>query len=307
MLRVLLPLAAIFLASADDTASCALHGAEAVDELLDSAVYIWASVETCSHAGSEVRCEVNVASAIEAVNGMINVIMKAIHKCGELKHAKCGMAAGALTEGFAGLAAASGGIAAKCDTKLNPGQIQTVRGAMQNAGSYAGDARNQKFGACIVDIKSSMKSFFKVIKRLMTVKHNCKHGMSKHCVHNSLKIVAAFANLGAFIANAVGHCDAHKFNGDAYCAAQSMRLVNEVNNVAKAGVAMAKECHEDSDSRLYLLDEEDDEAPASSSSSVTMALAAMLPITAVLAFVGGSRLAKARSQPVRDFEELSQM
>merc|ERR1719253_1494536 len=116
---------------------------------------------------------------------------------------------------------------------------------------------NQKFGHCIVDIKGSMKSIFKAIKRIMTVRENCDDGSSKHCYHNSLKVVAALASVGEYLAGAVGHCQTG-FNADAYCASQVMKEVNELDNLAKAGVAMARDCHAESDSRLYLLDEEDE-------------------------------------------------
>ena len=83
------------------------------------------------------------------------------------------------------------------------------------------------------------------------------------------------------------------------------RIVHHIENVNRAGVAMSKACHVGEAQRLYL---EDDEASttqeATSSSSVTMALAALLPITAVLSFVGGTRLAKSGTQPARDCESL---
>merc|ERR1712098_604492 len=57
--------------------------------------------------------------------------------------------------------------------------------------------------------------------------------------------------------------------------------------------------------RLYQLENGDRvEMQSASGSSVTLALAALLPITAVLAFVGGSRFAKARVQPADDHAPL---
>merc|ERR1712100_500107 len=102
------------------TASCALHGAEAVDEMLDSALYIMASVVRCDN-DQTIRCALDVSSAVESVNAMVNVILKAVNKCGSLntEHADCGLAVGVLTRSMAGLPAASAGIVAKCPNELN--------------------------------------------------------------------------------------------------------------------------------------------------------------------------------------------
>merc|ERR1712232_1266632 len=134
-------------------------------------------------------------------------------------------------------------------------------------------------------------------------------GDSKHCIHNSIKIVSAFAALGEYLAGAVGHCSHHhsKQSVDAFCAKWSLALVKDVHDVARASVNLAKHCDLSDAERLYL--EDDDESPispATTGSSMTLALAALLPISAALSFVVGSRFARSRSQeaPVRDFESL---
>merc|ERR1712087_894528 len=140
---------------------------------------------------------------------------------------KCGMAVGVLLEGWAGLSAASAGIVAKCPNELNGGvALDTVGQAMTNAGNSAGAINNNlhgnqllspvgemtnlqggaSFGQCLVNVKGTMKSLFKTIKRIMTVKHNCKHSHSKHCAHNSLKIMASLVGLGEFLSGAIGKC-----------------------------------------------------------------------------------------------------
>merc|ERR1719482_414010 len=111
IIRAFVILAGLFCAEGKDTAKCALNGAEAVDEMLDSALFIMASMlrcdkSTCAHC--QIRCALDVSTAIESVNAMVNVILKAVDKCGDLntEHADCGLAVGVLTRSFAGLAAA---------------------------------------------------------------------------------------------------------------------------------------------------------------------------------------------------------
>merc|ERR1719387_2182090 len=129
MIRSLVLIAGLLSASAASTSECALNGARAVDDLLDSATYIWASVQRCQKPGTgnmkgnPILCSLDVASAVEATNAMVNVILKAVDKCGKLegKNTKCGLQIGVLTKAFAGLAASASGVAAKCPNKLNGG------------------------------------------------------------------------------------------------------------------------------------------------------------------------------------------
>lgn len=338
MMRALTVFVGLSLASAHNQGKCALNGARAVDDMMDSAVYIMAAIVRCdSHNGPNadaIRCSLDIASSVEAVNAMINVILKAVDKCGKLPdHHKCGLAVGVLTKTFAGLTAASAGIAAKCPNKLNGGHpMFTVGQDLTNVAGSVGHTSNwnhgnalpnsgatfvnlqggASFGQCIVNIKSTMKSLFKGIKRVMTVKDSCDGSSAKHCAHNDLKIVAAFVSMGEFLAGAIGKCtpigahNAYHTKVQAQCAQYSLKLVQQIHNVGRASIDMAAHCELTAAERLYLEDDDDDDdvTPATGSSSVTLGLAALLPITAVLSFAVGKRLAKARSSLAQDCESL---
>jgi len=316
-MRALVVLAGLFLASGADTATCALNGAEAVDEMLDSAVYIMASMTRCGEKASNtntVACAMDVSAAIESVNGMINVIMKAVGNCGALKddHYKCGLAVGVLTRSFAGLASASAGIVAKCPigNKIGGGNVNTVAQGMEDAAHYGGDHAEKVagipagMGECIINVKDTMKALFKAIKRIMTLKDNCEDVESAHCEHNTIKVVSSFTALGEYLAGAIGKCDA-KTHSNALCAQMSLRLVRQVENVGRASVAMTADCDIGGAERLYLEDAE--ASMPATENKATMALAALLPLTAVVAFVGGSRFAKTRAQATEDSELLMQV
>jgi len=335
-MRGLLLLSALSLVSADSTSKCALNGARAVDDMLDSAVYIMASIVRCDKsngaAADPIRCSLDISSSIESVNGMVNVILKALDKCDDIKteNADCGLAVGVLLEGYAGLAAASSGIVAKCPNKLNNfHSMNTVGQAMANAGASAGAINNNlhgntltlpgnpnlvnlqggaSLGQCIVNVKNTMKSLFKAIARVMTIKHNCKDPDSKDCAHNSLKIMAGFVGMGEYLAGAIGKCSPMNAANvatkeHAICAQYSLKLVHQLGVVDRASVKMSKECELTHDQRLYL-EQEDAIKGKSNGNSLTVALTALLPISAVVAFAAGSRFAKARVQTTRDFESL---
>jgi len=301
---------------------CALDGARAVDDLLDGATYIWASVKRCNTTAGNTQadtilCTLDVSAAIESVNAMVNVILKAVQKCGHLESesAQCGLAVGVLTRSFAGMSAAGSGIVAKCPNQWNqftPKQplvynvaetvTQDQQGALASAQASAQAHQNQllgtsiaSFGQCIVDIKDLTKSLFKAMKRIMTMKQSCADG-TPHCAHNTLKLVASLGAMGQYLSNAVGRCSpatVTKRTYDAECAGEISHLVRHVSNVGRASVDLQQNCNIGAE-RLYQI--EHGEVENQSSNSVTLGLAAMLPLTAVLSFVGGSRFAKTRAQ-----------
>jgi len=314
IMRAFLPFAGLLLASGHDKMKCAIKSLGAVDDLLDAAIYIWAATERCEQSGESVRCEVDIASAVESVNGMINVILKTTEKCGSLKieNPKCGLAAGVLTKSLAGLAASSGELMEDCPA---PGgrRLSALKRAREQ--EEADETRivapkgALKVGRkCVVDLKHSLKALFKSIKYLTAIKHKCDENSHK-CAKNGVKLVAALAGLGEYLAGIVGHCVAGNelavsTKANVLCASASAKTVKELTNVAKGGVELSHHCHL-SESRLYALEDETDETNKPkdvTSSSLTLALAAMLPLAAVLGFMGGSRLSKAR--PTRDFESL---
>merc|ERR1712232_921963 len=145
----------------------------------------------------------------------------------------------------------------------------------------------------------------------MTIKHNCKHHHDKHCAHNGLKIMSGFVGMGEFLSGAIGKCtpmnnaNALQTKRQAICAQYSLKLVQQLGNVDRASVQMSKDCELTHDQRLYLEQEdEEDDVEASSGNSATLALAALLPFTAVLSFVLGNRIKKASSVQPRDCEAL---
>merc|ERR1719162_2952573 len=252
-MRSLLFLSAIATAVAGN-ADCAIDGAKAMDEFSDAAIFIWAATKRCGKAKeSQVKCEVDIASAIQSVNNMINVIVNAVGDCNAIKtdHQACGMAVSELTSAAAGLAAASGGI---------------------------------------VDAKSVVGSLFSASKLLSEVGGVCQgkeFGSKSSCAYKALDIVSALADMGAFLGASVNDCTSLKGNGnaDAGCSSAIIAAVSSLTAVAEAGMHIDRECRVDS-SRLFI---QEHEVAAKGTSFLNLALAACLPIAAVLSFVMGRR------------------
>merc|ERR1719409_669451 len=163
----LLRLSLLSLASAGPTmveqAHCMVDSTEAVSDATDAALFVWAASKRCGNVGQEVKCEIDISSAVKATNSMINVILKAVDKCHDLKtaHKKCGMQAGQMTEHVAALAAAAGQVYQKCPAVAvpNAGGLQALASPVM----------------CTIDLKNSAKGLFKSVKLLTETHGECKH------------------------------------------------------------------------------------------------------------------------------------
>jgi len=327
-MRSLFLLAGLLSVRAEFKVNCVLNGARAVDDMMDSAVYIMASVVRCDKSNGEdaddVRCALDVSSAIEAVNAMVNVILKAMDHCGSLnvEHKECALAVSRLTESWAGLAAASSCMVAKCPNEFNHGvPLDTVGQSMTNAGASIGQTNNRQhgnqfaaipgnhqftnlqggasFGQCIVNIKGTMKSLFKAVKRILSVVEYCE-GSAKECAENDLKVMAALIGMGEYLSGAIGKCTpitaagSLKTKRSAICSQYSLKLIEELGVAGRASTKMTEDCALTPSQRLYLdrpkLDDDID-MQSTSGSSISLVLVALLPISAVLAFIAGSRYA----------------
>lgn len=286
-MRTFVFVALLALVAADDldqTSHCMVDGAMAVSDLMDSSMFIWAAVARCGKAGMETKCEINIASAIRSVNSMINVILKAVAKCGALDTYadKCGMAASALTQTSAGLAAASGGIYQKCF----------------DHGAAAGNFAHAEPALCVVDVKDTAKNLFKVIKSFMKLKDTCDVASDTKCINNILHIIDAFAGMGQYLAGSIGQCTSVHMKGAA-CDQQVTMLLQQLTKVGEAGTGLSDDCVKPGAdfTRLY---SQTAKVQTAAGSSANVVLAAFLPITAIAAFVGGKYHAN-RNQEARGF------
>jgi len=361
----------------DKVGKCIVDGSEAAEDLMDAGVFIWAATKRCADADKVgLKCEIDVVSAVMSVNSMINIILRAVAKCGQLDtvNPKCGLATSDLLVNLEGIAAASGAVTQYCShtpppapppppqlppspsvTPAPQGSPCATVGPPRISAQKSPTLRRLNWedghepAMCAVDVKNSMKSIFKAIMAFSTVKKDCEEG-ERRCAKNALKIVAALAGMGEYLAGTVGHCS-HQA-GVTECGQAAAMLVKHLTLVGHTGIDMQEECgggggsrrrkddsrrrrrrrrkdsrrrrkssEEESDSRrrssttgtttygpypnpfqasrLDELDESEDVGTEEKSESdidmsTNLILAAFLPVSAVLGFVGGGFYARRR-------------
>lgn len=221
--------------TSQEKAECLVEGGEAVDDLLDASIFLWAASKRCGRPGEGVKCEIDVTSAIGAINGMLNTILGAANRCGALHTANrgCGLSAGAMTKSLALLGAATGEIVQKCPKS-------------SAIATHSANWNQSGLATCIVDIKGSAKSLFNAIESLTTVSGNCvKPGLRESfgCQTNGFKIMGALSGVGEYLAGAVGHCSKNVANPRGFnCASAVTALLHQLANLGKSLAEMAVVC-----------------------------------------------------------------
>jgi hypothetical protein len=298
MAKMMLPLLYVGLILLADGASkldCAVDGSKSFSDAADAAIYIWAATQRCdSKKGNAVMCTIDIASAVAAVSAMTNIIVKAVDTCDVIHTADeaCGELVGQLTTASAALVAGSAGIMNAC-----PNDNQPVPGNQWAQGEHL--LKSTTLGECIIDAKSSLSSTFDAMQSLKKIAGGQKSA------HNDLNTVSAFASLGSSIASAVNRCSAYTGAGNkkADCVSKILGVVAQLNGVADIASSMSKTCKA-SASRLYL-EKSDEHTSVVTNNSMSLTLAAFLPVAAVLGFVGGRRFGKTRG--ARDDEAMIQL
>jgi len=298
---------------------------------MDASLFIWAATKRCGHSGSDVvKCEIDVTSAMKSMNGVIDVILKVVNKCGSLdtENKKVGFAASQLTQAVLKLAASTGKITQSCAPApvVAPPAAQAKRRLANMPVNTA---------MCVVDVKGTFKHLIKAIHSLQHIKKECKHG-GKKCAHNALAVIAAFGGLGEYVSGAIGDCAQADFGGnfgetsngnadgleklglpvDPGCLSGIAGLVKALAKVSQAAVDLSIESEKAEPkkevvaevaapivvtvpvavqvppaARLYADGDDKD----TTTSSTNFVLGAFLPVTALVSFVGGRFYANRRA------------
>jgi len=298
MLRAIIVLGMMASANGD----CALDSSSAVAHGIQSALNVWAVTKRCTGAVFEeagVKCEQDIAAAIQTVTAMANDIAGMVLQCDDLQrdNHKCARLVTGLVSKTAGLAADGGFLADHCG-KIVPKEF---------AHNVLGKAT--MLGMCTVNSGAALNSLFKADKVIKGASQNCggdgPQG-AKKCTTSSLNVVAVLANLGAFLSASVAKCNTYSemtthhnndnVNGyvDA-CATGVLHSIADLAGVAQIGLQLKDACQV-SDARLFIENGSDEVTQPAGINPVVFGLAAMVPIAAVLSFVAGSKFAKARQQ-----------
>jgi len=276
------------------TGECLIDGMGAVDDAMDAAMFMWAAIDRCGKAGEEIKCSVGILSSVQSITGMTNVIMKALHKCGDYTNAnaKCTTAAMRLTKASAGVGATAANVAQHCE-KPNATNAGTAS-AIAN-----GNFKQQDPTECIMDMKDTLKNLFKVISHLLKTNNKCQQG-SQHCAANAMAVVGALTGMGGYIAGAVGHCSPPNTVAGSVCSEASLQLVEDLSKIGEAGVQLHEHCGLAS-SRLYSEIQANKVQSKSGFSTTNVLLAAFVPVTAIASFVGGRFLKSQEPARAREY------
>jgi len=286
MMRVAILLSSAFLSSA---APCVLDSSGTVSNAIDSALYIWAATKRCAApvlGDAPLKCEQDVASSVKAVTATATAIAGMMNSCGAVDdaNAKCGLAVNGLVSATAGLAAAGGKITQFCKDK-DFGEEPDLKTVL---------------GKCTIQSGGAINSIFDAKNTIGHLQKGCDANTDgKKCAVNVLDVVSVVADLGAHLAGSAAFCQQYATNGAAKVGAEMctngvLEAVAQLSNVARIAMGVEKACSKES-TRLYL--EGNGEASTSKpSATITAALLAALPITAVLGVIAGMRMAKSRQQ-----------
>lgn len=287
-------------------AGCLVDSAEIVNDAVDAAMYMWASIARCGKADREVKCAVAISSTIQSVNGMVLVLVKSLDKCGDIhtENQACGIAAGEMTKRIAGTSARSASIVEKCTIKSQGDNFPLSEPIM-----------------CAVNVKDAAKNLMKLVKAILQNDRNCneetKAEKPMRCADNALKIISAFAGIGQYLAGALGHCETQgNLAPGSECAQASIALVQQLDMVAEEGMELSRKCNRENipppEAPVSTvpptgaeLVKEDEAAEAAgeplperlfskqgvfrqnAGSNTNVLLLAFLPVTAIVGFVGG--------------------
>jgi hypothetical protein len=280
---------------------CLVDSGEAVSDAMDAALFIWAAAKRCGKANLELKCAIDITAAVKSVNSIVNVLLHTLDKCDALHgaHKACGMQASKLTEQTAGLGQAAEMVAQKCEKNAVVAPSTGTAAVM-----------------CTLSLKNTGKHVFKTISALQKASSACSTGNHEKCSANILEIVASFAAVGEYVAATVGQCQ--RASGalasrtkEELCAGAVQGLVHHTAKAAEAGINLKRACSATKgivvleqpvppvpSSRLYA----QDGVKVASIPAANFVLAAFLPVTAIVGFVGGRFYAgrRARTEQTRE-------
>jgi hypothetical protein len=286
-----------------ENAQCALDGAKAASEISDVVVYMWAATSRCQQDGvapdgnlNSPKCVVDISAAIQAINDMVMIVVKAVNDCASLKteNYQCGMAVGKLTSGAAGLSKATGNILHFCP---KVGHLQNLATSDPPVPTGIDEGGLTSVGKCVVNAKDAVSHLFAATLEASKIKSECSGADGIKCGRNSLHLIAAVGEIGAAVGLGITHCEqaAGKIAGnvDAACMGAITAAVTEIVKTTDAGLGIKQDCSVSS-ARLFEL-ESAEEQPKSQFSN-TMMVAALVPLFAVISFAAGLKFRRGAHQ-----------
>lgn len=231
-----------------------------------------------------------MTAALESVIKMVSIITEAVSSCaGDIDsiNAQCGQAAGQLASATAGLTSGAGSLTHWIQKKSGGGDAVV-------------DKTTTNVGKCVVDVKNLATDIFQAAAGIKAATAGCKNDKGEKCAAHALGVISVLSNLGSAVAHSIAHCPASG-NATAEMSGDMIDFVNDLDNVARAGIAIDEKCSV-SDERLFSI-ENSNVASSNMPAVNNLIIAAMVPLAAVAGFVGGRRQKSFNKAQTRDIEE----
>jgi len=271
------------------TTDCMLTVTNSIAELMKAGTFLWSAVERCDDTKDGVRCTSDILSVIEHTLTMSGIIVKTISACGDGAAAsKCTLTSLKLASASAGLTASSLEMSKACKPKVLPYPDK----------KYPLDDSVP----CLGNIAASVTGLGNTIAGLSAIEKKCK-ASSMDCATHTMDILSTIAGMGgALFATVSGSCVVDKALGENNeCVVASVHAAKSLMSVGSAGLTLSGACKL-AGSRLY--ETESKVSMASSFTPLNTALCALFPFTAVVAFIRGTRQAKASVAAPEEVGEL---
>jgi hypothetical protein len=287
--------------AANKPMTCALEFGGFVDGTLDSIVYMWSASKRCDKSYSPVNpslagiaCAEDVASSIQAGLSTLDNLVSMLKPCGWVKKevsifSKCVDSIGGLLANSAGLAASAAKIADHCTLDTPP--------------TYPLVEKLTPLGRCFANIGDSAKSLLALSVTLSAVaKHKCK---GYECTAAILILVHVASKFGEAFATAFDECSLSPVGGkgprnqQASCAGAIFGLVDGLTGLSAHGYIVSQACKTDVKKSLRLIQSTESLEDSTNSNSMMFAIAAAIPLAAVVSFFGGLRFAKSGHRSTR--------
>jgi hypothetical protein len=287
--------------AANKPAECALEFGGFVDGTLDSIVYLWSASKRCDKSYSPanpnlagIACAEDVASSIQATLGTLDNLVSMLKPCGWVKKevsifSKCVDSIGGLLANSAGLAASAAKIADHCTLDTPP--------------TYPLVEKLTPLGRCFANIADSAKGLLALSLTLSGVaKHSCK---GKACTAAILVLIHVAAKFGEAFATAFDECRLSPVGGkgarnqQASCAGAIFGMVDGLTGLSAHGYLVSQACKTDVKKSLRLMETGEPIEDSTHSNSMMFALAAAIPLAAVVSFLGGLRFGKSGMRNTR--------
>jgi hypothetical protein len=262
-----------------------------IAELMRAGTFLWAALDRCQDTKDGVRCSSDILSTIEHVLTMSGIIVKTVSACGDGPAAsKCTSTSLKLASAASGLTASSLEMSKACKPKAMPYPDR----------KYPLDDSVP----CLGNIGASVTGLGNTIAQLAQIEKKCKADKLS-CVSATTDVLSSIAGMGgAIYATLSGSCVVDKALGvHNECVVATVHAVKSLMTVGSSGLTLSKDCKLAESSRLW---ESGDKVmtAASAFTPLNTGLAALFPFTAVVAFIRGTREAKAGVAAPEDASEL---